>query len=98
MIRCDRCGRAIPAGGPRYVVRIEVRASSEPLEIDAADLARDRAAEMAAVQRDLERMSAAEAEDGVYRLFCFDLCRPCQIEYLRDPLPAGGRDARSMET
>ncbi len=85
--RCDICGKGLPVGPEgRFVVRIEVFAPAGPLEITDEDLRTDHADEIRRLIEQLSRMTAQEVEDGVYRLFRFNLCPPCQREYLRDPL------------
>jgi ribosomal protein S14 len=91
MNRCDRCGRAVDAQHARYVVRIEVFAATDPLEVDEGVLRQDLAAELTKLEPILVGLSPEEAADGVYRLLRFGLCRKCQIEYLRDPLGSSGR-------
>jgi hypothetical protein len=85
---CDGCGRALAGGDvPRYEVRIEVKAAADPPEVSAEDLDHDFRAEIAALLRRMEGLSAAEAQDQVYRVFHFDLCPACQRRYIEDPLP-----------
>ncbi len=36
-------------------------------------------------------MTEEELMQDVYVDFQFDLCRPCQRAYIKNPLPAGGR-------
>ena len=50
------------------------------------DLAKDFQKEIAKVLQQLEGLSAAEAQNQVYRLFEFDLCPACQRDYIRKPL------------
>ncbi len=85
---CKLCGRRITEEMGHYVVRIEVFAADEPPEKliqfgPGGDFAQE-------VQRLLDEISNAdphELEDSVYKFFRFDLCRPCQREYLKNPLP-----------
>lgn len=84
---CDRCGKSLLVDSEvRYEVRIDVRAAYDPMELTAKDLAKDRAAEIAALKERLDRLSPAEAQDSVHRAFRFDLCPPCQRTYLEAPL------------
>ena len=72
---CDSCGRQLLVESEvRYEVAIEVKAAYDPLEISADDLNRDYRAEIARALRQLEGLSAEEAENGVYLSFAFDLC------------------------
>jgi len=84
---CDICGKVLLADEDvRYVARIEVFAAYDPMELTAADVARDRTAEIAALLRQIEGLTQEEMENRVYRRFVFDLCPACQKEYLADPL------------
>jgi hypothetical protein len=85
---CDGCGRSIPGRDePRYEVRIEVKAAADPLQVTTEDLERDFRAEITELLGRMEGLSAAEAQDQVYRVFHFDLCPACQHRYIEDPLP-----------
>lgn len=89
---CDLCGKPLLADeDTRYVVRIEVYAACDPMEITEADLQEDHAAEMRKLIEQMKGLSAEEAEDQVYRKFRFDLCPACQAKYLEDPLLRGSR-------
>jgi len=58
----------------RYEVKIEVKAAYDPLNVTDQDLAKifgRRSPECA----QLKGLSVAEAQNQVYRLFEFDLCR-----------------------
>ena len=86
-ISCDRCGKALLIDEEvRYVVRIEVKAAYDPLELTRDDMARDLRGEMEALIERMHGMSREEAADQVYREFRFDLCPPCQRNYLKGPL------------
>ena len=85
---CDRCGKGLlREESVRYELRIDVRAAYDPLELTSKDLARDLRGKADRLARDLENLSAEEAQDQVHRAFRFDLCPPCQKAYLKDPLP-----------
>jgi len=94
-ITCDGCGDGLLIDAEvRYVVKIEVFAAYDPLEITRADLAKDQRAEMARLLAALEKMDPREAEDQVYRKLQFDLCPRCQQRYLKDPLRFSGTGER----
>jgi len=89
---CDLCGKTLLADeDARYVVRIEVYAAADPMEIADADLQEDHAEEMKHLIEQMKGLSAEEAEDQVCRKFRFDLCPACQAKYLEDPLFRGVR-------
>jgi hypothetical protein len=86
---CDMCGKMLLADeDTRYIVRIEVFAAYDPLELTAADIATDRAAELARLLEVLKNTDAETLEAQVYKSFRFDLCPACQKKYLAQPLPA----------
>lgn len=87
---CDRCGRPLEAGETRYIARIEVYAAPSNIEIPAEELERDRSEEIAGLMRQCEGMSEEELMRDVHVEFRYDLCRPCQRDYIRAPLPPIG--------
>lgn len=90
---CDLCKRLIdPEEDLRYVVKIEVYAALDPVDV-AADDDRDNLLEMNEI---LERMDDAESGavgDDVYQTLRFDLCRDCRRRFLRNPL---GRESKKF--
>ena len=82
---CDLCGKDLPAGSPRYTVRIEVFAAAEADSTDP-DLLNKPDEIIQQMLEKMEQMSLKEIEDGNYRIFRYDLCRGCQVSYLADPL------------
>lgn len=86
---CDRCDRTLLVDEDvRYKVEIRVYAAYDPLELDLDAIAKaDVSAELDRLRQLIERKSAEELEDEVFKLLQFDLCPRCQREYLRDPLP-----------
>jgi len=83
---CDSCKRHIDSESElRYVVRIEVYASLEPVEDELQD-ERDHLQE---IQEILERMDDAQDEqigDDVYHHARYDLCSECRKKYVKNPL------------
>jgi hypothetical protein len=83
---CDRCGNGLLLDAPvRYEVRIEVKSAYDPLELTKEDLDRSGTTLRKAIDL-LKDYPAEKAQDEVYREFTFDLCRVCQIAYLKSPL------------
>ncbi len=90
-ISCDRCGKGLLVDEDvRYLVKIEVWAAYDPLEIGPDDLAADRSGEIADLVGRLREMTEQEAMDSVYRKFVYDLCPSCQREYLKGPISRPG--------
>ena len=91
---CDRCKRIInPEEDLRYVVKLEVEAAMEPLEVDEFDDDRDHLME---VQEILERLEDTDSElvsDDLYQRRRFDLCPECYRRFIKDPI---GHDARAQ--
>jgi len=97
-ISCDACDATLLIDEDvRYIVKIEVFAAYDPLEITRGDLARDGETEMALLLETMKSMDPTELEDGVYRRFQVDLCPRCQKRYLKDPLRFGGEIGRESE-
>lgn len=85
---CDTCGKPLLVDSDvRYLVKIEVFAAYDPMELTEEDIRRDHMAEIRKLAEKLSSMDPAQLEDQVYKSFTFDLCPECQREYLKDPLP-----------
>jgi len=85
-LTCDRCGNGLLLDAPvRYEVRIEVKSAYDPMELTDDDLAR-AAADLKAAAEAVQKLSAEEAMDEVYKEFRFDLCRTCQKQFIKAPL------------
>jgi hypothetical protein len=85
---CDRCGQLIEEGALRYIAKIQVYAAYDPLNVDFEDMTRDHSNEIKEILKRCEDLSEEELMQDVYVDFQFDLCRPCQRFYIKDPLPA----------
>jgi hypothetical protein len=84
---CDLCGKPLLTDEQtRYVVKIEVYAAYDPMEVAAEDVDGDHSEEINALMDHMKGMSAQEAEEQVYKKFRFDLCPSCQARFLKDPL------------
>jgi hypothetical protein len=89
-LTCDVCGCELLAKTEvRYEVKIEVKAAYDPLVISREDLEKDYQAEMAELLRQLEGLSAQDAQNQVYRAFDFDLCPACQRRYIANLVANG---------
>lgn len=84
---CDRCKQIIdPEEDLRYVVKLEVYAAMEPIDVDDIEDDRDHLVE---IQEILERLDDAESEsvgDDVYQKQRFDLCTECYRQYIKNPM------------
>lgn len=83
---CKMCGRRIAEGKAHYVVRIQVFAADDPPEkrVFLSD-GKDFKEEVARLLDEIAQTDPEELEDGVYKFFKFDLCRPCQRLYIKNP-------------
>ncbi|MBL7191206.1 hypothetical protein ISS30_05880 [bacterium] len=85
---CKLCGRRIVQGKGHYIVRIEVFAAGEPPEkLVWLSGKGDFKAEVNHLLQEIAKADPRELEDQVYKFFKFDLCRSCQREYIKNPLP-----------
>ncbi len=88
---CARCAAELtPGEGDFYVVHIEAFADPTPPTITADDLRRDRRAELQRVIEELQKLSAQEAMDQVYRTLTIYLCGACYRKWIEDPAGRGG--------
>ena len=84
---CDMCGKPLLADeNVRYVVKVEVFAAYDPMEIVEQDLEQDYLQQISDLMEDVEDVDAEELEEDVYKAFRFDLCPACQKKYIADPL------------
>lgn len=84
---CDRCGKPLLVDEDvRYILKMEVYAAYDPMELTSQDLAGDRRKELAELIEKMKGMDPEELEDSVHRMMSFDLCPPCQRAILKNPL------------
>lgn len=84
---CDMCGKTLLSDEDvRYVVKVEIYAAYDPMEVTEEDLKKDHKQEIADLLSKMEDMDTETLEDGVYKRLRFDLCAACQKRYLRNPL------------
>ena len=84
---CDRCKRVLdPADDLHYVVKMEVYAVMDPVDIDQLEDDRDHLLE---VHEILEHTDADEDNcvgDHLYQKQRYDLCPECHRKFLKNPL------------
>ncbi len=92
---CDCCQRRLdPQSDLRYVVKMEVYASLDPLE----DMLENESDHLQEIQDILERLDDAEDPligDDVYQQMRFDVCTDCRRKFLRSPL--GRRETQHVK-
>lgn len=69
----------------RYIVRIEVFAAADHIDLDQARSNSSPNA-LEEVLRDLKQANPNEIEDRTYRQMRYDLCDRCRRSFLIDPL------------
>lgn len=87
---CDICGKDLPEGAARHVVKMEAFAATDPARLTDDDLSADHVEEMAQLLSELEdgERDAPELPPACQKMR-FDLCPACYRKFLKDPL---GRD------
>jgi hypothetical protein len=99
---CDLCGQELRQGDAvRYEVKIEIKAAYDPLNVTAEELEQDFRAEYEKLLRQLENISAEEAQAQVYQVLEFDLCPACRRSYVASPLKresVGGHEVENPIT
>ena len=86
---CDMCGKPLLVDEDlRYVVKIEVYAAYDTMELSEDDIQEDHTEEMCRLCEAMESVDPDEAEDSVYRTLQLDLCPACHKIYLKNPLPS----------
>ena len=86
---CDMCGKSlVPEEDDRYVVKIEIYAACDSMEVDDdEDLIDDLEEDDDDDDDDEVDNLDPEEIDGVeYKTFRYDLCSKCHSRYLQDPL------------
>lgn len=88
---CDMCGKSlVPEEDDRYVVKIEIYAACDSMEVDDdEDLIDDFEEDDEEEDEDEEEVDNLDSDeiDGVeYKTFRYDLCSKCHSRYMLDPL------------
>ncbi len=95
---CDRCGKPLLVDEDvRYILKMEVYAAYDPMEVTSEDLTKDRRTELAELVEKMKTMDAEALEDSVHKRMAFDLCPTCQQAFLKNPLgraPTGRGESR----
>jgi len=83
------CGKSlVPEEDDRYVVKIEIYAACDSMEVDDdEDLINDLEEDDDDEDDDEEdNLDPEEIEGAEYKTFRYDLCSKCHSRYLQDPL------------
>ncbi len=76
--KCSNCGAEVHPNAQLYVLRIELYAKAEPLELTIDDLLADHTAQIEKLIEEMEVLDAEEATDEVYEAYAFELCAKCR--------------------
>lgn len=83
---CDRCKRVLDAEEDlRYVVKMEIHAAMDPVDVEEPDADRDHLLEIHEI---LERLDDSDSEaiaDDVYQRRRYDLCSDCYRRFVQNP-------------
>jgi hypothetical protein len=91
---CDICGKDLPDGAARHVVKMEAFAATDPAQLTDDDLNADHIDEMARLLSELEDGEREPELLPACQKMRFDLCPACYRKVLKDPL---GRDAARFD-
>ncbi len=84
---CDRCKRVLdPEEDLRYVVKMEIYAAMEPLDVDDIEDDRDHLLEIHEILERLEDSQCDLIGDDVYQKRRHDLCCDCYKEFIKNPV------------
>jgi hypothetical protein len=84
---CDRCKRTLdPQEDLRYVVKLEVQAVMEPLDIHDEEGDRDHLLEIHEILERLEDDQTDDIGEDIYQRRRYDLCAECYQQFIKNPL------------
>ena len=86
---CDMCGKSlVPEEDDRYVVKIEIYAACDSMEVDDDDLINDfeEDDEEEEEEEEVDNIDPEEMDGVEYKTFRYDLCSKCHSRYMQDPL------------
>ena len=84
---CDRCKRVLdPEDELRYVVKLEVHAAMEPLDLCEPGDDRDHLLEIHEILERVEDADSDLIDDDVYQRRRYDLCPECYRRFMKNPL------------
>ena len=86
---CDMCGNSlVPEEDDRYVVKIEIYAACDSMEVDDDDLIDDFEEDdnEEEEEEEVDNIDPEEMDGVEYKTFRYDLCSKCHSRYMQDPL------------
>ena len=85
---CDRCGKEIKEGEIFYNVRIEIWADDGQIISDKEYFASKRKEYLNELLNQIEKFSAKELEEQIYKNLYYILCSDCRERFLANPISA----------
>ena len=83
---CDRCRRPMAQDEIRYVMRMEVQATTDdPVDMEA-ELDRDHLMEVHEILERMDECDSDELNEQLYVRKCFDLCADCREAIVANPM------------
>ena len=83
---CDICGKDLPEGTTRYVVKMEAFSATDPAQLTDDDLDADHVEEMAQILSEMEDGEPAPELLPTCQKLRFDMCPGCYRKFVKDPL------------
>ncbi|MDP6094256.1 MAG: hypothetical protein QF537_20140 [SAR324 cluster bacterium] len=88
---CDMCGKSlVPEEDDRYVVKIEIYAACDSMEVDddegLIDDFEEEDEEDEVDEEEVDNIDPEEMNGVEYKTFRYDLCSKCHSRYMQDPL------------
>jgi hypothetical protein len=84
---CDLCKRPLdPQDDLRYVVKLEVYAAFDPMEVEDSDTDNDNLQNLSDLLERLDDARSSDVGEDVYQQLRFDLCPECRKRFLKNPL------------
>jgi hypothetical protein len=83
------CGKSlVPEEDDRYVVKIEIYAACDSMEVDDDDLIDDFEEDdnEEEEEEEVDNIDPEEMDGVEYKTFRYDLCSKCHSRYMQDPL------------
>jgi len=86
---CDMCGKSL-VPEDRYVVKIEIYAACDSMEVDddegLIDDFEEEDEEDEVDEEEVDNIDPEEMNGVEYKTFRYDLCSKCHSRYMQDPL------------
>jgi hypothetical protein len=88
---CDNCGRLVEPDAQKYIIKIEMYASADPIVITDEMLKEDPVEKLEELVEEMERVDPQELEDQIFEAYEFELCPACREGFHRDLIRMPGK-------